>query len=159
MKTKEEYARFYEKARRIIGDRTPLKTDCGILCGGSCCKGDEDTGMLLFPGEESELGIIEKDGVRLAVCDGSCNRDNRPLSCMIFPLFPHIDESGRITVIADARGKNICPLVENANSIAFDSAFIRRVARLGRYLKRDEHCRKFLYDVSKEIDLMRMFLN
>ena len=72
--------RLYKKVKRIMGDKTPLKKDCGLICSGACCKGDSDTGMLLFPGEDTNLNIIEKDGVRLAVCDGTCNRDERPFS-------------------------------------------------------------------------------
>ena len=89
---KSQKQRLYKKVKRIIGDKTPLKKDCGLLCGGACCKGDENTGMLLFPGEETTLNIIEKDGVRLAVCEGKCKREERPLSCMIFLFsmcFPH----------------------------------------------------------------------
>mgnify|MGYP006909836008 CR=1 FL=1 len=40
-------------ARAALSDLTPLLTDCGRLCGFACCKGDEQTGMLLFPGEEA----------------------------------------------------------------------------------------------------------
>ena len=42
-----------KKAYEAIGTLTPLKSDCGRLCGAVCCKGDDETGMLLFPGEES----------------------------------------------------------------------------------------------------------
>ena len=86
---RDKYKRLYTEINRIIGDKTPLRKDCGQICGGECCKGDSDTGMLLFPGEETTLNIIEKNGVRLAVCDGTCSRDERPLSCMIFPFFPY----------------------------------------------------------------------
>ena len=37
---------------------TPLDFDCGKLCDGKCCKGTDDTGMILFPGEEN---LIDKD--------------------------------------------------------------------------------------------------
>ena len=40
-------------ARDLLRELTPLKTDCGRLCGGACCEGDEETGMLLFPGEDA----------------------------------------------------------------------------------------------------------
>ena len=40
-------------ARELLKDLTPLKTDCGRLCQGACCQGDEGTGMLLFPGEDA----------------------------------------------------------------------------------------------------------
>ena len=28
-------------ARELLESLTPLKTDCGRLCEGACCKGDE----------------------------------------------------------------------------------------------------------------------
>ena len=40
-------------ARTLLGPLTPLQSDCGRLCGGACCQGDEQTGMLLFPGEDA----------------------------------------------------------------------------------------------------------
>ena len=43
-----------EEARGLLAEVTPLKTDCGRVCGGICCRSmeGEETGMLLFPGEE-----------------------------------------------------------------------------------------------------------
>ena len=144
--------RLYKKAKRIIGDKTPLKKDCGLICSGACCKGDRQTGMLLFPGEETELNIIENNGVRLAVCDGRCDRSERPLSCMIFPFFSYITPEGRIKVIPDIRGFDVCPLVRNFSEVKFDRAFLRRVRQAGRLLKEDEECKAFLLDTSREID-------
>lgn len=85
---KSSYERLYKKAKNIMEDKTPLKNDCGFLCNKACCKGDTETGMLLFPFEETTLTVSEKDSVRLCVCEGSCKRESRPLSCMIFPFFP-----------------------------------------------------------------------
>ena len=49
----------------LLRNTTPLDYDCGKICGGKCCKGDNKTGMLLFPGEEklidSNMKIIEND--------------------------------------------------------------------------------------------------
>ena len=146
------YERLYRKAKGIIGDKTPLKKDCGIICGGACCKGDGNTGMLLFPFEETSLSVTQNNGVRLAVCNGSCERDKRPLSCMIFPFFPYLAEDGRIRAVPDIRGYNICPLVREFSSVRFDRAFLRRVKDVGRLLAADEECRAFLYETSREID-------
>ncbi len=150
--TEQKYQRLYKKAKRIIGDKTPLKKDCGLICGGACCKGDENTGMLLFPFEKTSLTVTEKDGVRLAVCGGKCKREHRPLSCMIFPFFPYITQDGRIKVVPDIRGYNICPLIRNLEQTRFDRAFLRRVKDVGRLLAQDEECRAFLYETSREID-------
>ena len=150
---KNKYQRFYKKAKSIMEDKTPLKKDCGLLCGKACCKGDGETGMLLFPFEETALPVIEKNGVRLCVCDGSCNRDERPLSCMIFPFFPYITPEGRIKVIPDIRGSEICPIVRNFTETKLDRRFLYRVKKVGRLLAEDEECRVFLNGISREMDV------
>ena len=151
---KDIYKNLYAEANRILGNKTPLKKDCGLICGNICCKGDSDTGMLLFPFEETALGIKEKDGVRLAVCEGCCDRNKRPLSCRIFPFFPYVTPEGKIKVIPDIRGVNICPLESHFNEIKFDRGFLFRVKKVGRLLYADEECRKFLIDTSREIDVL-----
>lgn len=155
MTEKEKYyGELYEKADKIIGNKTPLKKDCGSVCDGACCKGDSDTGMLLFPFEESILTVKEKDGVRLAVCEGRCQRSERPLSCRIFPFFPYVTAEGKIKVIPDIRGVNVCPLVSKFNDVIFDRGFLWRVKKVGRLLYADEDCRRFLIETSREIDLL-----
>ena len=151
---KDKYQKLYHMANSIIGDKTPLKKDCGLVCGGACCKGDDDTGMLLFPFEESVLHIEEKDGVRLAVCQGKCNRNERPLSCRIFPFFPYVTADGKIRVIPDIRGVNVCPLISHFDEVKFDRGFLYRVKKVGRLLYTDEECRRFLVDTSREIDTL-----
>ena len=148
------YVRLYKKAKRIIGDKTPLRKDCGLLCSHACCKGDESTGMLLFPKEKTTLDVREGEGVRLAVCDGKCDRSQRPLSCMIFPFFPYITESGRVKVIPDIRGFNVCPIVRNSTDVRIDRGFLMRVKKVGRLLKEDGECYRFLYETSREIDML-----
>ena len=148
-----KYQRLYKKAQNIMQDKTPLKKDCGLLCGKACCKGDAETGMLLFPFEETSLPVTEKNGVRLCVCDGSCNRRERPLSCMIFPFFPYITRDGRIKVIPDIRGSGICPIVRNFTETKIDRRFLRRVKKVGRLLSEDDECRTFLEEISRETDV------
>lgn len=152
-KMRNKYESLYKKARAIMEDKTPLKKDCGLLCGKACCKGDKETGMLLFPYEETSLDIVEKDGVRLCVCNGSCNRNERPLSCMIFPFFPYITEEGRVKVIPDIRGAEICPVVRNFTGVKLDRRFLRRVKKVGRLLSEDRECRAFLEGISREMDV------
>lgn len=146
------------RAKNIIEDYTPLYADCGLLCDKNCCKGDEHTGMLLFPGEETSLETTEKDGVCLCVCKGSCDRYERPLSCMIFPFFPYIDKDGRIKAVTDTRGINVCPMIANEDKIRFSKIFLRRVRRVGRLLKKDTECRRFLWETSREIDKLNLFV-
>lgn len=150
---KSKYERLYKKAKNIMEDKTPLKKDCGLLCGKACCKGDGETGMLLFPFEKTPFEVVEKDGVRLCVCDGSCNREQRPLSCMIFPFFPYITNEGRIRVVPDIRGAEICPIVRNFTETRLDRRFLRRVKKVGRFLCEDEECRAFLEGISREMDV------
>ncbi len=150
---KSKYQRLYKKAKNIMEDKTPLKKDCGLLCGKACCKGDSETGMLLFPFEETSLPVTEKNGVRLCVCDGRCDRKERPLSCMIFPFFPYITLEGGIKVIPDIRGGGICPIVRNFTETKIDRRFLRRVKEVGRLLSKDEECRAFLDGISREMDL------
>lgn len=147
------YNRLYTKAKGVIGDHTPLKVDCGQLCDCACCKGDDETGMILFPHEKTEFSIKVGKGYELAVCDGSCQRSNRPLSCMIFPFFPCIDKDGNIEAKPDLRGKFICPMLSHMDEIRFDRVFLRRVARLGRILSRDGECRELMVKISEEIKL------
>ena len=147
---KDKYERLYKKAKDIMEDKTPLKKDCGLLCDKACCKGDSETGMLLF--ENASLPVIEKDVVRLCVCDGSCNREERPLSCMIFPFFPYLTNDGRVKVIPDIRGGEICPIVRNFMEAKLDRPFLRRVKKVGRLLVQDEECRAFIEGISREMD-------
>ncbi len=151
-----DYNRMYEKIFRILGDLTPIRADCGQLCAKACCKGDENTGMRLFPYEESKLKL---NGGRLAVCDGTCSRNDRPLACRIFPLFPVIDEKGRIFAEEDYRAVSLCPLIEHSDEVAFDPKFIRAVKKVGKILSKDKECRDFLYQVTEEIDTYRAFLS
>ena len=55
MESKKLYGYLYS----LLDDVTPLKADCGALCDGACCKGD-DAGMYLFPHEEVMYSGREK---------------------------------------------------------------------------------------------------
>lgn len=153
-----DYSRMYEKIFKILGELTPLRADCGLLCGGACCKGNEDTGMRLFPHEESELNIKDTPGGRLAVCSGTCCRSKRPLACRIFPFFPTINEKGKIFVEIDHRAQRLCPLLTHSDEIAFDARFFRALKKVGKLLAKDGECREFLRQTTEEIDLYRTFL-
>nr|HML49564.1 hypothetical protein [Clostridia bacterium] len=96
-----------QAARALLAQRTPLKSDCGRLCNAACCQADEEGrgGMLLFPGEErfydplpgwARLEPMDFGGrpSRLLVCEGRCERSQRPLACRIFPLTPVLRADG-----------------------------------------------------------------
>lgn len=155
-----DYAKMYDKIFRIMGDLTPLRADCGLLCGGACCKGDENTGMRLFPHEETHLPVKPlPDGGRLAVCNGHCDRTKRPLACHIFPFFPTIDDNDRIFVEKDDRAVRLCPLLTHSDELTFDPRFFKAVKKVGKLLVKDEECRAFLCEATAEIDMFRAFLS
>ena len=150
-----DYRKMYEKIFKLMGDLTPLKADCGLLCGGACCKGDENIGMRLFPHEQCTLPI--KEGT-LVVCNGSCDRKERSLECRIFPFFPTIDEKGRIYVESDDRALRLCPMLSHSDEIIFDPRFFKAVKRVGKLLAKDPECRTFLEETTAEIDIYRKLL-
>lgn len=136
----------------ILRRTTPLDFDCGKICNGKCCKGDEKTGMLLFPGEENlidpYINVIETEsGDKLAVCNGSCDRNRRPLSCRIYPLFPVITGEGNVKVSFDYRAE--CPLSTNTD-YEFNKRFIKGVKRVGKYLLLNEETKAFYLQLSDE---------
>ena len=55
-------------AREKLKNVTPLKKDCGRVCGARCCRPleGEETGMLLFPGEAEAYADREGWTVRRA---------------------------------------------------------------------------------------------
>ena len=74
---------------------------------------------------------------------------------MIFPFFPYLTEEGRVRVVPDIRGCGVCPLVENTDKVRLDRGFLMRVKKVGRLLSEDEECYRFLYETSREIDMLR----
>ena len=117
------------ECRRRLLELTPLRSDCGLCCGFACCRSHEgeETGMLLFPGEERLYAglpgwrVLDAGGDRLIVCGGDCDRGERPLSCRIFPLLPLLREDG-IHVVTDARALGTCPLRRDGLSAEFVAA-------------------------------------
>ena len=143
-----------ESCYSVLRRTTPLDFDCGKICNGKCCKGDEKTGMLLFPGEEKlidpDINVIEtENGAKLAVCNGSCDRNRRPLSCRIYPLFPVVvnEEGGeRIKVFFDYRAD--CPLYLQNPDYDFNKSFIKGIRRVGKYLLLNEETKEFYLELS-----------
>lgn len=145
-------------AREKLNRVTPLKRDCGRVCGARCCRScdGEETGMLLFPGEE-EL-YRNKDGWKImdtasgpmTVCPGVCERDERPLSCRFFPLIPVIRD-GQIRVTVDQRARAVCPLARQGIR-ALDPAFTEAVREAGETLAADNGLRGFLQMMTEEQD-------
>ena len=152
---------FYTYLYKLLDKVTPLKVDCGGLCNGACCKGDGETGMYLFPCEEvmydgtekwlkiydSEFTINDKP-IKILICDGSCERKKRPLSCRIFPLF--IDEKNELTV--DKRGKGLCPLVTAKIPFKqYNPLFIKNVKRVFKILNNNAITKEYVDETKKLI--------
>ena len=153
-----------QTARNLLASLTPLKTDCGRLCGGACCQGDEGTGMLLFPGEDTLYEtcdfaqIIPADftlggeTAKLFVCNGSCPRDMRPLACRLFPLFLAFMKSGKTKVRMDTRAAHICPLYEYG-AVGLDEAFVAAAREAYDVLLECPECESYLRDLHKACSL------
>ena len=144
-------------AREKLKNVTPLKRNCGHICGARCCRSleGEETGMLLFPGEEdayegkADWRIRQTAQGNMVICSGICDRDERPLSCRLFPLLPIIGGNGVIRVTMDMRARAVCPLARQGKS-AMDPAFIEAVRSAGELLMQSEEQAAFLNLLAEE---------
>ena len=149
------------RARELLRDLTPLKSDCGRLCGAACCRSaeGEETGMLLFPGEEALYAadptwrLKETERGTLAFCSGRCRREERPLACQIFPLLPVVREEG-VRVALDLRAAAVCPL-RRRGLAALDPAFRMAVREAGGALMGEARQAAFLRRLTEEQDELR----
>ena len=159
------YDILYDNVRKRLSRLTPLPFDCGRLCGGACCEGDNDSGMYLFPFEEnfykgktdfeildSELLYSDNTPVKFICCTNSCNRDFRPISCRIFPLFPYYKKDTGLKVIIDPRAKSICPITYPETEKYIQKAFYREVELFAKYLIKTQKGADFLESVSCILD-------
>ena len=153
------------RAREKLNSITPLKRDCGRVCGSRCCDSleGEETGMLLFPGEDALYR--DRDGwtVRqtpagpMVICPGTCDREDRPLACRLFPLLPVIRD-GTVRAAMDQRAYAVCPLARQGIR-ALDPEFAGAVREAGRILAADgEQCR-FLEALTEEQDELKQLRN
>lgn len=143
------------KAREALKDATPLLRDCGGLCGRACCLPDTEGrgGMLLFPGEEAFCGdmpegfdlksdlSLGEEGL-LLVCRGTCERDQRPLACRIFPL-AFGEREGRPEVFLDPRAWPLCPLIPSGMEGLSDS-YVEAARKAAGILWEDKALRAFI---------------
>ena len=68
-----EFLNVIESCYSVLRRTTPLDFDCGKICNGKCCKGDEKTGMLLFPGEEKVFSLLKPDWIFVEDSDFTYN--------------------------------------------------------------------------------------
>lgn len=168
--------RIYEEAYRLLENVTPLRVDCGQLCGGACCdSADEEAGMYLYPGERcmyqgktapwlkieaSAFLYGEEDKVApIAICNGTCDRALRPLSCRIFPLIPYLKEDGKAEIIIDPRAKSMCPLAKTFTLADFEPEFVRRVKLIFGVLLKNKDVRDFVIEQSYVLDEVGKFFD
>ncbi len=145
------------RAREMLADSTPLKRDCGKLCGGACCRPDDEGrgGMLLFPGEQEVYTpapgwatmepsdfIVAGKPLTLLTCEGECPRENRPLACRLFPLTP-IAAGDSVSIWLDTRAWAVCPLMEQGMQ-ALNPAFVKACEDAAALLWQDGECRAYI---------------
>ena len=169
-------AYVYLQIYKLFDKHTPIKADCGKLCGKACCKGD-DSGMYLFPGEKSVFKLLKPEWASIDVsdfsynfngdeqrvpilfCSGGCDRYQRPLACRIFPLTPHIDKNGELEIIIDPRAHSVCPLSDLPSVSDFDASFVKNIKRAFAILSENEEVYAFLTSYSKMLDEYARFFN
>ena len=153
--------RILSEARELLDSVTPLKRDCGRFCGAACCRPmeGEETGMILFPGEEEEYEgragwkLKETERGILLICDGKCRREERPLACRLFPLIPAAGKNG-IRAVVDQRAVTVCPLARQGMR-AMNPAFEDAVRRAGELLAADSRYAVILCEAEKESEDLR----
>ena len=149
------------RAREKLNSVTPLKRDCGRVCGSRCCDSmeGEETGMLLFPGEDALYRslegwkILQAPAGLMVVCPGRCDREDRPLACRLFPLLPVI-RSGKVKAAMDQRAYAVCPLARQGIR-ALDPEFTEAVREAGRILAADGEQSRFLEMLTEEQDELK----
>ncbi len=162
IKITELYKQIYHRFDNL----TPIPFDCGEICGKLCCQGDDESGMYLFPGEEflfsgnDNFTVLPSEfisggkSVRLLICKGPCKREERPLSCRIFPLVPYY-RNGNLQIIPDPRA-SICPLTHPEAVGCIDPHFKKELSYAFQVLSKVPEIRNFLEDLSGLLDDFRL---
>lgn len=152
------------RARALLCSLTPLKRDCGRVCGGACCQGSQEEGMLLFPGEEAFYQNLARYTLRplhkelggtpltLFVCDGTCARDQRPLACRLFPLVARFDCQQKPIMRIDPRARGICPLCSSGVA-GLSRDFVTAAQAACEVLMEDSACSAYLRALDAEFRL------
>ena len=156
-----------KQAYSLLDEVTPLKYDCGLICGGKCCHSDstgavENPGMLLLPEEEkltSDASFIieESDDGKVLICNGKCDRALRPFSCRIFPFYASIGKDGSVSLKKDPRAFNTCPVAIKEKGTRHSVYFHRNAVRAIRILMKDEDFKRELKKTSDFCDGLYSF--
>lgn len=159
-----------EEALKLLENVTPLKNDCGKLCGAACCFDESDAGgqVWLFPAEEliahewaetlhSKMPVTGKEVLSIR-CRSMCSRSLRPFLCRIFPLVPfYSHKRGEWDVRMDRRAWMLCPLA-GSGIRGLNPDFINAARESVRLLSEDEESEAFMKCVSEEENAYRMKL-
>jgi hypothetical protein len=166
-------AYVYLQLYRLFDSVTPIDADCGACCKKACCKGDG--GMYLFPGEKRVYDLLKPDWVTveksdfsytskgkeyivpIALCNGQCDRYQRPLACRIFPLTPYIETDGTLSIITDPRAKPVCPLSDGLLVNDYNRLFVKNIKKAFALLSQNAQVRAFLKAYSSYLDEFRKF--
>ncbi|MBR4235279.1 MAG: hypothetical protein IKR85_04365 [Clostridia bacterium] len=157
-------------ACELLRDVTPLKSDCGQLCGAACCRdnGEAGSGVWLLPGESSEKmkwGEIipcvmpeTKTTARMLVCRGKCVREARPFMCRIFPLSPfYSKKNAKWSVRMDRRAAALCPLFAYGKK-GLSPEFVQKAKQAVSLLASDDGYRTLLETLEREEAAFRIEL-
>ena len=163
-------AYLYLQLYKLFDNATPTPVDCGELCQKACCNGDNDSGMLLFPGEYEVFKLLEPDWAKIEktdmtynyngktyrvpiiFCNGECDRYQRPLACRIFPLTPRLDRNSKLEIITDPRAKSLCPLAKGFYSEDYDAKFVKNIRRAFTLLMKSGRFRAFMKEYTNYLD-------
>lgn len=150
-----------KKAHALLDEATPLKFDCGKLCGSRCCKrssvgNTENPGMLLLPDEEllfdaPSFSVIDGGDGKLLSCNGACERSSRPFSCRIFPFYAETDGE-KISLRPDPRAFMCCPVAVRKKKTRHSVFFHRNAVRSVRILMKDKDFKRELIKTSEFCD-------
>lgn len=156
---KKDLIQFYSELYERLNDVTPLQIDCGELCGNRCCSNEVGEGIFLFPGEEvmfegkSYWGKPRKiNGMNAILCDGYCPREERPLICRLFPLFPYISKEGELESRFYSPMAMYCPLIQLNDYSVLAPDFVNEVEEITAILDSNLLCHDFIKKISRQMD-------
>lgn len=165
------------RAYNVLENVTPLKYDCGKLCGSLCCRNNaengETLGMWLLPYERELLETIcsgdsktkytfatAEDGTPTVSCNGKCRRQYRPFACRIYPFYAQIDVAeNKIRVLKDPRAALSCPIAKINSHIRPTVEFIACVKKAVRELMKDVEIANDIISVSDFLSEIREMQN
>ncbi len=158
-----KYFKLLEQAYSLTDNVTPRRFDCGKLCGAVCCENlshsTHSSGMLLLPYEKEflesrsakEFSFEHTEDGDILICNGKCNRNNRPFACRIFPYYACFKNNG-ILLKKDLRAAGVCPLLTNRSSRRPSIYFIRGMKKAVKLLASDSVYYKDFIKTSDFID-------